>query len=118
MFETLYPIFFLLIVALVLALALIFLSRYVGKRTRMGKKAEPYECGMDPVGTTRDPVPVKYYMVAILFILFDMEVVFLYPWAIISNRLGLFGLIEMVVFVGILLVGYFYILGRGALKWE
>ena len=118
MFETLYPIFFLLIVALVLALALIFLSRYVGKRTRMGKKAEPYECGMDPVGTTRDPVPVKYYMVAILFILFDIEVVFLYPWAIISNRLGLFGLIEMVVFVGILLVGYFYILGRGALKWE
>ena len=84
----------------------------------MDRKAEPYECGVDPAGTTHDPVPVKYYMVAILFILFDIEMVFLYPWAVISNRLGLFGLIEMVVFVCILLVGYFYILGRGALKWE
>lgn len=118
MFATFYPILFLLVVALILAVVLLFLSRYVGKRTRMERKAEPYECGVEPIGTTRDPVPVKYYMVAILFILFDIEIVFLYPWAVISHRLGLFGLIEMVVFVCVLLVGYFYILGRGALKWE
>ncbi len=118
MFETIYPILFLVAFALILSGAFLFMSVFIGRRTRMGKKTESYECGIDPVGTTRDPVPVKYYLVAILFILFDIEVVFLYPWAVISRSLGMFGLIEMVVFVAILLVGYFYILGRGALKWD
>lgn len=118
MFETFYPILFLLISALVLAIVFVFMSRYVGRRTRMGKKTEPYECGIEPEGTTKEPFPVKFYMVAILFILFDIEVIFLYPWAVIARKLGMFGLIEMLVFVIILLVGYFYVLGRGALKWD
>ena len=118
MFETIYPILFLVVFALILSCAFLFMSVFIGRRTRLGKKGDPYECGIDPVGTTRDPVPVKYYLVAILFILFDIEVIFLYPWAVISRNLGLFGLIEMVVFVIILLVGYFYVLGRGALKWD
>ena len=118
MFETLYPILFLVIFAAVLAVALVGMSLIFGRRTRMGKKTEPYECGMTPVGTTKTPVPVKFYMVAILFILFDIEVIFLYPWAVISRKLGTFGFIEMTVFIIILLVGYFYILGRGALKWD
>ncbi len=118
MFETYYPILFLLVLAAVIACVLIFLSIYCGRRTRLGKKFEPYECGVEPVGTTRDPVPVKFFLVAILFILFDIEVIFLYPWAVIARDLEVFGFIEMLVFVVILMVGYFYILGRGALKWE
>lgn len=118
MFETLYPILFLLVFALILAVAFLFMSRFIGKRTRLGRKGDPYECGVEPTGTTRDPIPVKFYLVAVLFILFDIEVIFLYPWAVISRSLGMFGLIEMLVFVVILLVGYFYVLGRGALKWD
>jgi len=118
MFETFYPILFLLVAATAIAVIFVVLSIVVGRRTRMAHKLDPYECGIEPVGSTREPVPVKFFLVAILFILFDIEVVFLYPWAIISRRLGSFGFLEMVVFVVILLVGYFYILGRGALKWE
>lgn len=118
MFETLYPLIFLLVLVSFLAVAMATMSVVIGRRTRMGKKLEPYECGVEPVGDTKSPVPIRFYMIAILFILFDIEVIFLYPWAVISNQLGVFGFVEMVVFVIILLVGYFYILGRGALKWE
>jgi len=118
MFDTFYPILFLGAFAAFLAGTLIVLSLYLGKRTKLGKKSDPYECGIDPVGSTKDPIPVKFYLVAILFILFDIEIVFLYPWAVMSRQLGLFGFIEMLIFVAILMVGYFYILGRGALKWD
>ena len=118
MFETFYPILLLLLFGLVLAVVFMFLSRHIGRKTKMGKKGTSYECGVDPVGTTKEPIQVKFYLVAILFILFDIEVIFLYPWAVISDKLGMFGLIEMFIFVIILLVGYFYILGRGALKWD
>lgn len=118
MFETLYPLIFLLVLATVLAVAMATLSVVIGRRTQLGKKLEPYECGVEPVGDTQSPIPIRFYMVAILFILFDIEVIFLYPWAVISNELGVFGFVEMVVFVIILMVGYFYILGRGALKWD
>ena len=118
MFETFYPILFLLVAACLLAVVFVAMSVLIGKRTKLGRKLEPYECGMEPVGTTRERVPIKFFLVAILFVLFDIEVIFLYPWAVISRSLGSFGFIEMLVFVVILLVGYFYILGRGALKWE
>jgi NADH-quinone oxidoreductase subunit A len=118
MLETFFPILLLVVLAAGLAGLLVFLSVYIGRRTRIGRKTDPYECGVPPTGTTRDPVPVKFYMVAILFILFDIEVIFLYPWAVISRKLGVFGFIEMLVFIAILLVGYFYILGKGALKWD
>ncbi len=118
MFEVFFPILVLFLFAAFLAVAMSGLSILIGRRTRQGKKEEPYECGVDPIGTTKDPVPVKFYLVAILFILFDIEVIFLFPWAVISDKLGMFGFIEMVVFVVILLVGYIYILRRGALKWD
>jgi NADH-quinone oxidoreductase subunit A len=118
MFETFYPILFLVFFAVFLAVMLVLMSALIGRRTRMGKKGIPYECGLEPVGSTKDPIPVKFYMVAILFILFDIEVIFLYPWAVISRSLGWFGFVEMLVFVLIILVGYFYILGKGALKWD
>lgn len=117
-YTTFFPILALAVVALVLALVLVGVSIFIGKRTRAKEKTSPYECGVDPVGDTRDPVPVKYYMVAILFIIFDIEIVFLYPWAVIYDSLGWFGFFEMLVFIAILLTGYFYILGKGALKWE
>ncbi|HWR81874.1 MAG TPA: NADH-quinone oxidoreductase subunit A [Candidatus Deferrimicrobium sp.] len=118
MIETFLPILLLVLLAVIIAAVFVFLSIFVGRRTKQGRKGEPYECGVEPTGTTRDPVPVKFYMVAILFILFDIEVIFLYPWAVISRQLGWFGFLEMLVFVVILLVGYFYVLGRGALRWD
>ncbi len=118
MFETLFPILLLLVFAVIIATALVVLSILFGRRTKLGHKGDPYECGIPPTGGTQNPVSVKFYMIAILFILFDIEVIFLYPWAVIARKLGAFGFIEMLVFVAILLVGYFYILGRGALKWD
>ena len=78
----------------------------------------PYECGKDPVGTARQRFSVKFYLIAMLFILFDIEVVFLYPWALQYKKLGLFGFYEILVFTAILLVGYAYIWKRGALEWQ
>lgn len=118
MFETYFPILLLMAIGLFLSGVFLFLSAKIGKRTKFGKKNDPYECGVDPVGNTKEPVQVKFYLVAILFILFDIEVVFLYPYAVLARELGMFGLIEICVFVTILLVGYFYVLGRGALKWD
>ncbi len=118
MFETFYPILFLLLFAIFLALVLTFFSVALGRRTKLGKKGQPYECGIEPQGTTRDPVPVKFFLVAISFILFDIEVVFLLPWAIVARQLGMFGFISVLIFVVLILVGYFYEIGRGALKWE
>ncbi|MCH9031328.1 MAG: NADH-quinone oxidoreductase subunit A [candidate division Zixibacteria bacterium] len=117
-YATFFPILALLIAATLLGSVMILISVALGKRTKSAVKSSPYECGVDPVGDTRDPVPVKFYMVAILFIIFDIEVVFLYPWAVIFDELGMFGFFEMLVFVVILLTGYFYVLGKGALKWD
>ncbi len=116
--EIYLPILIMVAVGALIATVLMGLSVLIGKRTRSKVKMQPYECGVDPVGDTKHPVPVKYYMVAILFIIFDIEVVFLYPWAVIYDSLGMFGFLEMLVFVAILITGYFYILGKGALKWD
>jgi len=118
MFETYFPILVLVALVTVTALAFLVLSVLFGKKTRGAVKEEPYESGMAPVGDTRERFSVKFYMVAILFIIFDIEVVFMYPWAVIYRKLALFGLIEMAVFIAILLVGYFYVLRAGALKWD
>ena len=118
MFETYFPI--LVLVALVTATAVAFflLSILFGRKTKSAIKEAPYESGMVPTGDTKERFSVKFYLVAILFIIFDLEVVFLYPWAVIYEQLALFGLIEMTIFIVILLVGYFYILRAGALKWD
>ena len=81
-------------------------------------KMSAYECGVDPVGDARDRFSIKFYLVAVLFILFDIEAVFLYPWAVAFRRLGLYGLVEMLLFIGILLIGYVYVLKKRALEWE
>jgi len=118
MFETFFPIAVLVFVAAFIAVAMAAVSVIFGRRTREGTKGEPYESGMEPIGDTKGRIPIKFYLIAILFIIFDIEVVFLYPWAVIYKQLGMFGFVEMLVFIVILLVGYFYILGKGALKWD
>ncbi|UCE24076.1 MAG: NADH-quinone oxidoreductase subunit A [Candidatus Zixiibacteriota bacterium] len=118
MFETFFPILLLLILAVILAIAFAAISILLGRKTRIGKKGDPYECGVEATGSTKDPVPVKFYLVAISFILFDIEVIFLYPWAVVSRDLGMYGFVAISIFVGVILVGYLYELGRGAFKWD
>ncbi len=100
-----------------LAGAIVVLSWLVGQRRPTRAKMSPYECGMTPVGDTHEPFSVKFYMVAMLFILFDVEAVFLYPWAVILRELKMFGFWEMLVYIGIVLVGLFYMLKKGVLDW-
>jgi len=100
------------------AVGMIGLSAIVGPRKDNVSKLSPYECGVEPVGSSRERFPIRFYMIGMLFLLFDLEVVFLYPWAVISKRLGLFALVEMTVFVVILLIGYFWVWRKGALEWE
>jgi NADH-quinone oxidoreductase subunit A len=80
-------------------------------------KLEPYECGIEPATDARDRYSIRYYLVAMLFVIFDVETVFMFPWAVIFDKLLLFGLIEMVIFIFILVVGYFYAWKKGALEW-
>ena len=106
------------ILAAAFAFGALGLSHFLGPRRPTPAKLEPYECGMRPIGSARQRVPVRFYLIAMLFILFDIEIVFLYPWAVVLDRLGLFGLIEMAVFVAILVIGYVYVWRKGALDWE
>ncbi len=105
-------------VATFIALAAIGLGELFGTKKRTKVKSEPYESGIAPIGPGTRRMPVRFYLVAVLFILFDIEVVFFLPWAVVFRQLGLFGLIEMGVFIVILLVGYIYAWKKGALEWE
>lgn len=100
------------------AVAIILLSRYLGKRPLTDEKTIPYECGMDPLDTGKHRFSIKYYIVALLFVIFDVEIVFIYLWAVSVRDMGLFGLFEMFVFIGILLVAFAYAWKKGGLTWE
>jgi NADH-quinone oxidoreductase subunit A len=100
-----------------LATVIISLSWLIGERKPTRAKMAPYESGMAPVGDARGRFSVQFYLVAMLFILFDVEAVFLYPWAVILRDLGHFGLWEMLVYIGIVLVGFFYVWKKGVLEW-
>jgi NADH-quinone oxidoreductase subunit A len=105
-----------------LAGAIVLLSRLIGQRKPTRAKLSPYECGMTPVGDSRQRFSVKFYLVAMLFILFDVEAIFIYPWAVILRELkaigqGVFALLEMLVYIGIFLVGFFYVWKKGVLDW-
>jgi NADH-quinone oxidoreductase subunit A len=112
------PIAILLIIATGLAVLVVAIGHLFGPRRPTERKSVPYESGMRPIGPGTRRIPVHYYLVAVLFILFDIEVVFFLPWAVVFKRLGLFGLVEMFIFIIILLVGYFYAWKKGALEWE
>jgi NADH-quinone oxidoreductase subunit A len=112
------PIGILVLLASLFAAGNIILSLVLGPRRPNPEKLSPYECGMVPVGTARERFSVKFYLVAMFFIIFDMEVVFLYPWAVVYKQLQWFGLAAMGTFLVILLVGYFYAWKKGGLDWE
>lgn len=115
------PIFIFLLLSVFFAGAVILLSAFFGKRASTREKLMPYECGLDPIGNARSKFSIKFFIIAMLFIVFDVELVFLYPWAIIFkhfNQFKAFIFIEMVVFIGILLVGFIYAWKKGALEWE
>ncbi len=105
-------------IAAAIAVGMVLLSQFLGKHRPTRAKLSPYECGMLPVGDARQRFSVKFYLVAMLFILFDVEAVFVYPWAVIFKELKLFGFWEMLVYIGIILVGFFYIWKKGALDWN
>ncbi len=118
MLESYIPIGIIMIFGLAFGIVMSKASEWLGPKNPTDVKSSTYESGMEPVRTARERVSVKYYMVAMLFILFDLEVVFLYPWAVNFKWLGVFGLIEMAIFIGILMLGYLYLLRKGALEWE
>jgi len=111
------PLLIHVLAAAFVAMAIVVLSWVLGKRRPTRAKLSPYECGMAPVGDARERFSVKFYLVAILFILFDVEAVFLYPWAVLLRELRMFGFWEMLVYILIVLVGFFYIWKKGALDW-
>jgi NADH-quinone oxidoreductase subunit A len=118
MFELYFPILLLLVVALVLSLVLMLLSRYVGPYRPNKTKLTPYESGMDPFGQARERYSVSFYLVAVEFIVFDLEVVFIYPWAERYQELGAGSFWAMMVFIAILFLGLVYTLKKGTLEWD
>ena len=112
------PLFIHMIVAAGLSAIIILLSTFVGNRRPSRAKMQAYECGMQPTGDAREPFSVSFYLVAMLFILFDVEAIFFYPWAYVFKDLHLFGFVEMMVYIAILLVGYLYLWKKGALDWN
>jgi NADH-quinone oxidoreductase subunit A len=112
------PILIFLILVTGFALVSVIGSLILGMRKPTPEKLTPYECGMQPVGSARDRFSVKFYLVAMLFLLFDIEAVFLFPWAVVYRDLKLFGFFEMLLFIIAVLAGYIYVWKKGALEWE
>ena len=98
--------------------AMVFLGSTLGKKNPTAVKLAPFECGQDPFALPMGRLAIKFYLTAILFILFDVELVFLYPWAVVYRTLGVLGLVEMGIFLGVLMVGFVYAWDNGALDWK
>jgi NADH-quinone oxidoreductase subunit A len=112
------PLAVLLVLAAIVGGIVLILVRFYGPRHPNTKKGQPYESGMIPYGPGTRQMSVKYYLVAVLFILFDVEVIFFLPWAVAFKQMGLFTLVEMFIFVAILLIAFIYVCKKGALEWE
>ena len=98
--------------------AFILLASTLGPKKPSDVKSAPFECGQEPFALPRGRLSIKFYLTAILFILFDVELVFLYPWAVVFRDLGMLGLVEIVIFLGVLMAGFFYAWDNGALEWQ
>ncbi len=118
MLQNFVPVLILFLFAAAFGLGVLLISSLLGPKRPTAAKQATYECGMDVQPDARRPLDVKYYLIAMAFLIFDVEVIFLYPWAVQFKSLGLFGFIEMLVFLFILLVGYAYIWKKGVLEWE
>jgi NADH-quinone oxidoreductase subunit A len=116
--ETYFPVLVQTVLAILVAGALITLSFVLGKRVKDRVKDSPYECGIAPTGTARERFSVKFYLVAIVFILFDIEAIFLYPWAVVYRELKMFAFVEMLLFIVLIVCGFFYVWKKGALDWS
>jgi NADH-quinone oxidoreductase subunit A len=104
--------------AAVVAGALLFIPTLIAPRRLTPVKAEPFECGKDPLGVSEGRFAIKFSTIAILFILIDIELLFVWPWAMLYRKLGVFGFLEMMVFLGILMLGFLYVWRKGGLEWE
>jgi NADH-quinone oxidoreductase subunit A len=111
------PIFIFVLIIVIAMPAALLLAKLVRPSKPNKNKSMPYECGVDPVGDSRGRYTVRFYVIAILFVVFDVETIFLFPWAVQYKALGLFGLVEMLVFLGILIAGYIWVWKKGALEW-
>ena len=119
MLELYLPLFLMIAVGFLFGLTNILIAEFVGPRKNKSKeKLSVYECGMEPIKSARERFSVKFYLVAMLFILFDIEIVFMYPWAIQFQELGMIGLTAMALFMVLLFAGYIYVLKKGALAWQ
>ncbi len=116
--ETWFPVLIQIIIAVGVATAMIGLSALLGRRIKDSVKSMPYESGMLPVGNARERFSVKFYLVAMVFILFDIEAIFLYPWAVVYRQLKLFAFFEMLLFIVLVLCGFYYIWKKGVLDWS
>ena len=112
------PIALMFVVALGFVVTTLYVTHLLGPKRKSKIKEATFECGIEVQGNARIPFSIKYFLVAILFVLFDVEVIFMYPWAVNFKQLGLVGFVEMLTFVAFLLVGFYYIIKKGALKWE
>jgi NADH-quinone oxidoreductase subunit A len=118
MLSSYIPILIFVVVAIVFAVVTLWIAWLVNADKPNKVKLEPYECGIEAVGDARDRYSIRYYLIAMLFVIFDVETVFMFPWAVSLDQLALFGLIEMLLFLFILVVGYFYAWKKGALEWQ
>ena len=112
------PIFIFIVVSLVFGIGTLVVSYFVQVRIDDPEKLSTYECGSEPFSDARSPFPARYYIIAMLFVIFDVEVAFLYPWAVVFDKIGLFGLIEMMIFIALFLVAYVYAWKKGGLEWD
>lgn len=115
--EVYFPILLQATLAIAVAAGVLILSHLLGHRVQNRAKSAPYECGMPPVGDARGRFSVKFYLVAMVFILFDVEIVFLFPWAVVFRDLGLYGFFSMLVYMLLILAGFFFLWKKGALDW-
>lgn len=112
------PVLIMLLLASATAGGILVATTLIGPKKRFADKMEPFECGESPIVSPKLRFSVKFYLVALFFVIFDIEVVFLYPWAVLFKELGLFGFVEMMIFIAILAIGLIYVWKRGALEWQ
>jgi len=112
------PVLIVIIVSIIIGLSMLFLSKLLRPKRAYTMKLTPYECGIPTIEDTWERFNVKFYIVALVFVIFDVEAIFLYPWAVVYKKIGFYALIEMYLFIFILLIGYFYAIGKKVFNWS
>ncbi len=112
------PIFLFIVAAVLFGVGTLVLSYFVQSRVFNKNKLSAYECGSDPISDARIPYPARYYIIAVLFVIFDIEIIFLYPWAVAFNKIGFLGLVSMLIFIALFILGFVYAWRKGGLEWD